>query len=97
MYEVQQTTVYNSWFHSLRDRAAKSRIDVRIIRLGLGNLGDSKPVGGGVHELRMTFGPGYRVYFTVRGERIILLLCGGDKDSQSRDIAAAKQMASELE
>lgn len=63
----------------------------------LGNFGDAKSVGEGIHELRMDFGPGYRVYFTRRGTRIVLLLCGGDKGSQSRDIARAKQIASELE
>ena len=97
MYEVQQTSVYDAWFRSLRDRLTQGRIVARIGRLQLGNFGDAKSVGDGVHELRMTFGPGYRVYFTRRGERIILLLCGGDKGSQSRDIARAKQLASELE
>ena len=97
MFEVQQTSVYAAWFRSLRDRDARGRIDIRIARLQLGNFGDAKSVGDGVHELRMTFGPGYRVYFTRRGERIILLLCGGDKRSQSRDIARARQLASELE
>jgi putative addiction module killer protein len=97
MYEVLQTSVYASWFRSVRDKAVRGRIVARIERLQLGNFGDAKSIGGGVHELRMNFGPGYRVYFTRRGERIILLLCGGDKASQSRDIARARQIASELE
>lgn len=97
MYEVQQTPVYSVWFRSLRDRVMQGRIVTRIDRVALGNFGDAKPVGDGVHELRMTFGPGYRVYFTRRGERIILLLCGGDKGSQARDVARAKLLAAELE
>ena len=97
MFEVQQTSTYAAWFRSLRDRVTQGRIVARIERLRLGNFGDAKSVGDGVLELRMTFGPGYRVYFTRRGERIILLLCGGDKRSQSRDIARAKQLAAELE
>lgn len=97
MFEVQQTSVYRTWFASLRDGVARSRIDIRIGRLEIGNFGDAKPVGGGVHELRMTFGPGYRVYFTRRGKRLILLLCGGDKGSQERDIARAKELVAQLE
>lgn len=97
MYEVLQTSVYAAWFRSLRDRTAKGRIVARIERMQLGNFGDAKTVGEGVHELRIDFGPGYRAYFTRRGETIILLLCGGDKGSQMRDIARAKQIASELE
>lgn len=97
MYEVQQTSVFGMWFRSLRDRVAQGRVLTRIDRLQLGHFGDTKSVGDGVHELRMPFGPGYRVYFTRRGQRIILLLCGGDKGSQARDIAQAKRMASELE
>lgn len=97
MYEVQQTTVYVEWFQTIRDQVIRGRIAARIERVQLGNFGDVKSVGDGVHELRLTFGPGYRVYFMQREERIILLLCGGDKGDQSRDIARAKQMASTLE
>lgn len=97
MYEVLQTSVYAAWFRSLRDRAAQGRIVTRIERLEFGNFGDAKAVGEGIHELRLKFGPGYRVYFTHRAGRIVLLLCGGDKGSQSRDIARAKQLAAELE
>ena len=97
MYEVQETAAYAKWFASLRDRAGKARIVTRILYLGDGNLGDAKSVGDGVHELRLHFGPGYRIFFTRRGKRIILLLCGGEKGSQQRDIARAKQIESELE
>ena len=97
MYEVQQTQAYSGWFGSLRDQRAKGLITARLFRLTLGHFGDAKSVGAGVHELRIAFGPGYRVYFTRRGERLVLLLCGGDKDSQARDIAKAQSLASELE
>ncbi len=97
MFEINETDVYASWMRALRDRTAQGRILLRIMRLEMGNFGDAKSLGEGLHELRMTFGPGYRVYFTRRGERIILLLCGGDKGSQSRDIRRARQLMSELE
>ena len=97
MYEVLQTSAYAAWFRSLRDRKVRGLIVRRVERLELGNFGDSKSLGDGVHELRLKFGPGYRVYFTHHGVRIVLLLCGGDKGSQSRDIARAKQLALELE
>ena len=97
MYEVQQTSVFTEWHKSLRDRRARGLIVSRLFRLTTGNFGDTKSVGDGVHELRIAFGPGYRAYFTRRGERIILLLCGGDKGSQARDIDRAKRMAAELE
>ena len=79
MLEVRQTAVYTTWFSSLRDRAAKVRIDIRIRRLSLGNPGDVKPVDEGVSELRVNFGPGYRVYFVERGNEYIVILAGGDK------------------
>lgn len=97
MYEVEQTSEYVAWYRSIRDRVAQGRISSRVLRLKVGNFGDAKSVGDGVHELRLTFGPGYRVYFTRRRARIVLLLCGGDKSSQQRDIARAKQIASEWE
>lgn len=93
MVEVRQTAVYSEWFAALRDRPAKTRIDIRIRRLSLGNPGDVKPVGEGVFELRIPFGPGYRIYYIQRGERMVVLLAGGDKSSQERDIQKAKDLA----
>ncbi|WP_256378499.1 type II toxin-antitoxin system RelE/ParE family toxin [Nodosilinea sp. P-1105] len=80
----------------MRDRQAKARINVRIRRLSMGNLGDVKPVGQGVSELRIDYGPGYRVYFIQRGETLVILLAGGDKKTQKRDIKAALELAKEL-
>lgn len=84
------------WLTGLKDVHARARIAKRLDRLGLGIPGDAKSVGQGVSELRFSFGPGYRVYFTVRGEVIVILLCGGDKGSQRRDIARAAAMVREL-
>ena len=97
MFEVLQTPVFQSWFEALRDGLAQKRILVRIGRLERGNFGDTKSVGGGVSELRLPHGPGYRLYYAMRGEEIVLLLCGGDKSSQSRDIRRAHEMLTELE
>ena len=93
MIEVRQTREFAQWFARLRDQVAKGRIAIRIRRLSLGNAGDVKPVGEGVSELRIDYGPGYRVYFVQRGAELVLLLCGGDKRHQSRDIALAKALA----
>ena len=96
MLEVRQTSVYSEWFAALRDRTAKTRIDIRIRRLSLGNPGDVKPVGEGVSELRVDHGPGYRVYFIQKADVYIVLLAGGDKSTQEKDIRNAKALAREL-
>ncbi len=96
MIEIRQTSTYADWFSQLRDRAVKGRIDIRIRRLSLGNPGDVKPVGEGVSELRVDFGPGYRIYFIKRGDSYVVLLAGGEKSSQANDIAKAKALAREL-
>jgi putative addiction module killer protein len=88
MVEVRQTDVFTDWFAGLRDREARARITVRIRRLSLGNPGDVKPVGSGVSEMRIDCGPGYRVYFVRRGDTVVVLLCGGDKRHQDRDMRA---------
>lgn len=90
---VEQTDVYAKWFAKLRDINARAKINVRIDRVKLGNFGDVKAVGEGVSELRIDYGPGYRVYLMSRGDAITLLLCGGDKSTQSDDIAEAKRLA----
>ena len=97
MITVRQTPTFQSWFEGLRDRMAQKHILVRIGRLERGNFGDVKSVGDGVHELRIPHGPGYRLYFAERGGTVVLLLCGGDKSSQARDIRAAKRLAAETE
>lgn len=96
MIDVRETTTYAAWFADLRDTRAKGRIIARVRRLSLGNFGDCKPVGEGLSEMRVDHGPGYRVYFVRRGLTVVILLCGGDKDSQVRDIARAKQLANEV-
>ena len=97
MFEVQQTAIFEAWIDGLKDMRAIARIEVRLRRLSLGHLGDAKSLGDGVSEMRIDYGPGYRLYFTRRGERIVILLCGGDKKRQSGDIARAKQMAKEAD
>lgn len=96
MIQIQQTEAYAKWFSKLRDRVARARIDVRIRRLSLGNAGDVKSVGDGVSELRVDYGPGYRIYFIQRGDVVIVLLGGGDKSSQDKDIRNAKALAIDL-
>ena len=96
MIEIRQTEAYARWFGRLRDRQARVRIDNRIRRLSLGNPGDVTPVGEGVSELRIDYGPGYRVYYVTRGPTLVVLLVGGDKDSQQRDIQRALELARNL-
>jgi putative addiction module killer protein len=94
--EVRQTTEFAQWFAGLRDRQARSRIDIRIRRLSLGNPGDVKPIGEGVSELRIDYGPGYRVYFVQRGQTLVVLLAGGDKRTQDADVKVALDLARSL-
>jgi putative addiction module killer protein len=94
--EIRQTEVYFKWFNNLRDRQARARINARIRRLSLGNPGDVKPVGEGVSELRINYGPGYRVYFVQRQQTIVILLAGGDKHTQDQDIKTARELAQVL-
>jgi len=94
--EVLETEVYARWFSRIRDRRAKTRILIRIRRLSLGHPGDVSSVGGGVYELRIHSGPGYRVYFEKRGNTKVVLLAGGTKNTQRRDIARAREIAEEV-
>jgi putative addiction module killer protein len=96
MIEICQTKTFMEWRAGLRDAVARKRIGARIDRLSFGNFGDAKSVGEGVSELRLDFGPGYRIYFVQRGDVLVILLCGGDKSTQARDIAKAKRLAQEL-
>ena len=97
MIEVYTTEEFDSWFEKLRDRKARARIQARIDRIELGNFGDAQPVGDGISELRIFYGPGYRVYFTKKSSVVVVLLVGGDKSSQERDIARAKKLVRDLE
>ena len=95
--EVLQTELFAKWLRRLRDLQAKAAILTRIERIEDGNFGDSNSVGGGISELRIHIGPGYRVYYVIRRRKVIILLCGGDKSSQQRDINRAQQIVSELD
>ncbi len=95
MIELKQTETFAKWESRLRDKRARTVIATRLVRLVHGLLGDVEPVGEGVSELRIHYGPGYRVYFQQRGDILIVLLCGGDKKTQARDIATAKKLAEE--
>jgi putative addiction module killer protein len=94
--EIRQTPVFAAWLERLKDRNARARIQVRLDRLALGLVGDVKPVGSGVSELRVDYGPGYRVYFKQQGRELVMLLVGGDKRTQSRDIERAVTLARDL-
>jgi putative addiction module killer protein len=94
--EIRNTDDFEKWFIGLRDRKAVARIKSRIDRLQIGLLGDVKPVGEGVSELRIDYGPGYRIYFVQRGRELVILLAGGDKRTQKRDIERARELAQML-
>lgn len=94
--EVRKTEVYVKWLNGLRDIRARARVLVRVERLAAGNPGDAEPVGEGVSELRINYGPGYRVYYKQQGRELVILLAGGDKSSQSRDIKTALRLARNL-
>lgn len=96
MIEVRRTEVFAKWLDGLRDARAKARVLLRLRRLSLGNFGDWKPVGDSVSELRIDYGPGYRIYLTRQGNSVVILLAGGIKKSQSRDIKRAIALAQEL-
>lgn len=96
-FQLAETDEFHHWLGSLADRRAKARIIDRIKRASNGNFGDAKPVGSGVSEMRIDYGPGYRVYFFRRGKELVFLLCGGDKKSQQADIATAVRMKEEIE
>jgi len=97
MIEIRTTATFLKWFNSLKDARAKARIQVRIDRMELGNLGDIAPVGEGVSELRIFYGSGYRIYLVQRSSVLTILLSGGDKGTQTADIAKAKKLARQLE
>ena len=97
MFEVQQTAIFERWLARLRDKQGKAIIARRMAAIELGHFGDIRPVGKSVSEMRIHFGPGYRVYLTQRGKQVVILLCGGDKGSQKKDIARAVELAQLLE
>jgi putative addiction module killer protein len=97
MIEVRKTAIFSDWMAGLRDHRARAKIAARIDRLALRNPGDVAPVGEGISELRIHYGPGYRVYFVSRGKTLIVLLCGGNKSTQTKDIKTAKVLAASLE
>jgi putative addiction module killer protein len=96
MIEVRQTKPLADWLQALRDPTARAKIVARIDRLALGNAGDVEPIGKGLSEMRVHYGPGYRVYYATLGKTVIILLCGGNKRTQQRDIKTAKAMAEEV-
>jgi putative addiction module killer protein len=96
VYRLQSTDIFDDWLRSLMDRKARARILARLESAQLGNLGDIRSVGDGIREMRIHFGPGYRVYFAQRGRVLLLLLCGGDKSTQARDITKAQRILKDL-
>lgn len=97
MLTIRETDEFSTWMEKLRDTRGKAKIAARIDRLAQGNAGDVAAVGGGISEMRIHFGPGYRVYYTQVGNKIVILLCGGDKSTQARDIKQAVALAANLE
>lgn len=95
MVEVVKSLTFDRWLRKLKDRRAAARVQVRIDRMAAGNPGDVKPVGNGISELRIDYGPGYRVYYLHEGQRLNVLLCGGDKSTQQKDIEEAKRIAAD--
>ena len=95
MIEIIQSSTFRRWVRGLRDQRAVARINARLRNVSLGNLGDARSVGQGIYEMRIHYGPGYRLYFIREGRSVVVLLCGGDKDSQSRDIERARRLALE--
>ena len=93
MVEVVESATFKRWISNLADRRAVARIDACLRRLSMGSFSDIRPIGGGVSEMRIHYGPGYRLYFTRKGRQLVILLCGGDKGSQQRDIGQAKKLA----
>ena len=96
MYTVVETEAFAAWMETLRDKSTRGRLQIRLRKAGLGHLGDVKPVGDGVWEMREFFGPGWRMYYVMQGSTIVVMLGGGDKSSQQRDIERARKMAQEL-
>ena len=96
MLEVRETTVFSDWLAALRDAEVRTRVQARILRLRHGNFGDVKPVGEGISELRIDFGPGYRLYCVQRGAQLVILLAGGSKKTQDKDIKTALTLAKNL-
>ena len=96
MYTIKQTEAFETWLRGLRDLKTRQRLATRLRKASLGNLGDVKPVGDGVFEMREQFGPGWRMYYVIRGEVVIVMLGGGDKSSQSADISRAIRLAAQL-
>ena len=97
VFQLAETGEFHRWFVSLRDRRASAKINDRLLRAADGNFGDVKSAGGGISEMRIDYGPGYRLYFVRRGNQLVILLCGGDKRTQSSDIARAKLLKAEVE
>lgn len=96
MYRIEKTAEFENWLDGLRDQMAKAKIATRLVRIESGLLGDWKSLGDGLSELRITYGPGYRLYYTMRGQRVIFLLYGSDKKGQAKAIVKAKEMAKQI-